>query len=920
MEDRKSVYGAQLITQLENRPSVVDSGTTINWYVHLERIGKQAQTEEMVQAAIKQFNVEHKEWLLLNVIAKKFLTREICELAVRNNGLNLKYVPKMYCDENMVLIAVRNNGDVLRDVPDSILYYEKGYEICRIAVSNNSSGDALEYVPRQWLQDERGYEICRIAVSNSSSGEALAYVPQQWLHGKRGKEICKAAVNANGYAIKYVPQKFLSKQLIKDAINAPASEKMNWSIESIISWLPKRCMSEEIVAMITKRWPISLRVVPMEFVTPALCNELVLLDPTNLRYIPVQLMSKDLIDNALRENPRVILYLPNEKLTEKRCLDAVKRDPTIPIDKFPESIYEFLEKKMKAFVTYSPEALIPPTQNENKTLSSKSTITSPTHHDITLSDGAEREVYYITDIHLEHHISSSQQLKNMSVYKIKQLLENKIAELVSSASNKRDILLVGGDVADSVALEKLFYEQLTAWNGWTGKIIAILGNHELWDKTNKVDESTRTVDEIISDYRQIMPYNVTLLENELFIVYKGQRDFVLDEQTILRTSDEELYEVCKNSTFILLGGIGFSGLNPTFNANARLYGSVVTAEEDFERSKRFCIIYEKMLACANELPVIVLTHTPMPDWSTRKYNPKWIYVSGHTHRNKFILNDEGIAVLADNQIGYFQKPWTLKKFSMDLQRYDPFAAFPDGIHEISREQYIEFNRGQGIMINDMKSPGTLYAIKCDKIYMFVLKTEKSLCLLEGGTRHKLSHDLNYYSCHLREYTQKVRAAFTPYRNALLRISKEIQTIGGNGKIHGCIVDIDWFHHLYLNPFDGKITPYFATDITQKEVYSDVETLLTLSPMPPCSYNGEALSKRYIAASNGGEISILSNRQNNELATVPEVVLDRSMYQPSRIMRSIQYIFDQNILRIWNDEILLLPHNPNISLTSSNMLE
>ena len=39
--------------------------------------------------------------------------------------------------------------------------------------------------------------------------------------------------------------------------------------------------------------------------------------------------------------------------------------------------------------------------------------------------------------------------------------------------------------------------------------------------------------------------------------------------------------------------------------------------------------------------------------------------------------------------------------------------------------------------------------------------------------------------------------------------------------------------------------------------------------------------------------------------VPRVVLDKSMYEPSRIMRSIQYIFDQNVLRIWNDAVLLI---------------
>lgn len=140
----------------------------------------------------------------------------------------------------------------------------------------------------------------------------------------------------------------------------------------------------------------------------------------------------------------------------------------------------------------------------------------------------------------------------------------------------------------------------------------------------------------------------TLLENELLIVYKGLRSEILDEETILNASDEELAEVCANSTFLVLGGIGFSGLNPVFNAEMGLYRAAVSTEEDIARSKRFRAVYEKVLASAENLRVIVLTHTQMADWSDAQYNPKWIYVSGHTHQNRFLLQRDGTAVFSDN--------------------------------------------------------------------------------------------------------------------------------------------------------------------------------------------------------------------------------------------------------------------------------
>ena len=59
-----------------------------------------------------------------------------------------------------------------------------------------------------------------------------------------------------------------------------------------------------------------------------------------------------------------------------------------------------------------------------------------------------------------------------------------------------------------------------------------------------------------------------------------------------------------------------------------------------------------------------------------------------------------------------------------------------------------------------------------------------------------------------------------------------------------------------------------------------------------------------------KLPILSRDSNNEwdLAIVPQTVLDRSMYGPSRIIRSIQYIFEQNVLRFWNDSVLSIKDN------------
>ena len=47
----------------------------------------------------------------------------------------------------------------------------------------------------------------------------------------------------------------------------------------------------------------------------------------------------------------------------------------------------------------------------------------------------------------------------------------------------------------------------------------------------------------------------------------------------------------------------------------------------------------------------------------------------------------------------------------------------------------------------------------------------------------------------------------------------------SGRVHGCIVDLDFNNHLFLNPFDGTITPYYALSTEDKIIYKSVERLI-----------------------------------------------------------------------------------------------
>lgn len=914
MDNSLATHSTSLIERLESKPEQIGRDNPFYWYFHLKEIGKQAQTKEMVEEAINSFTASNHAYRILEVVSKRHITKEICTVAVSRNGLNLKHVPNQYRDEDICLLAVQNDGGALKDVPDQILHGEKGFEICLAAVSNDFEG------------------------------LALSFVPENYLHGKKGNILCEAAVRANGYALGYVPKRLVTKKLAKLAIETPfpVREEQNLDGSSttksandilrvfrhVLALVPEEYMSEDLVHLSARLYPESLQYAPTKFVSNDLYLELVDLDPMNLRYIPMP--DKQLVEHALDATPRAILAVPEYLLTMELCRNALRRDPTIPIKGFPEDIRTQLEKEFQsdAFIGYEPFALetpAPSNQDEQALSYSK----EPYTHDLTSANSSEKPIYYISDIHLEHQLTKQpHDIESLSLPEIRERIDNKITELLASApENTSNTLLIGGDVADSIELEALFYEQLTSFSGhhrgWPGRIIAVLGNHELWDGDPMGLRGVRPVDEIIADYRQAMPRRVTILENELYIIYKGLRRVILDEETILNASTEELAEACANSTFVLLGGIGFSGLNPIYNAKMGLYRAAVSTEEDISRSRRFRAIYEKVLASAENLPVIVLTHMQMANWSDDQYNPRWIYVSGHTHQNMFLLQHDGTSVFSDNQIGYKPQSWHLNSFKIDARRYDPFKNYPNGIHPVTREQYIEFNRCMGINMQSMRHPGNLFFLKHDGAYMFVLQSEKSLCLLEGGRRHKLDKNIVYYYNNFPKYVRNVRGAFEPYQKALAMVSDEVRAIGGSGYAHGCIVDIDFYNHVYLNPFDGQLTPYYALNTTEKMVFEDMESLLQSSPIPPQLSNGESMLVRYRdTPSKEKKLPILSRRCGGkwELAAIPQVVLDKSMYEPSRIFRSIQYVFEQNVVRVWNDAILAIDDdNDPLTLHCGNQL-
>lgn len=834
----------------------------------------------------------------------------------------LSNIPKAIQTEEMVLLALENEEPYATPVLKYTAKRLKTDEMCDKAVAANVLN--FIYTPEEYRTAERCFEaVSRDTGEVTGERALLSAVPEKVLKGAFGGEIYATAVAANWRSLSFVPKEYISPKMLMDAAEAIPE---GYSLCDVTWYFPRQKLTKALSVAIMRRSGEGYDSLPPRFKK-----------------------DKDVIDAAMSSYPDVVMELTDEQLTEERLRRALELDNTL-FHRLPDEILDRFGIEHPANETQAKDAAssLPEIRAVELELSevpgtSLATTTSalPVLYDLTAGDNVPNagKFFYISDLHLESQLG----LTGMTVDEIKGKVAQKVDEMLGGLS-KEDmadgVLLVGGDVADSEEVAKIFFD--TVFFRFRGPIIFVLGNHELWDGCTYANGEScrkRSIDEVVAAYKRFYKVGsgfegkTYCLENEVLVCYKNsmQRNSdefgvgrktagmprgglcVLTEEMLLNTSTDDLREFFDECSMIVLGGLGFCGLNPRYNADTGLFRDRVSREEDIERSKRFRAVYDKVMSCASDKRVVVLTHTQMEDWTTDAPNKGWVYVNGHTHQNGLVKTDDGVAVLYDNQVGYKPKKWHLNQFSLE-RYYDPFEAWADGIYQITPQQYMDFNAGRGIQMEYFRQQGDIYALKKKGIYMFMLQYSIGLYLLRGGQKLNVFHGLEYYAANLEQYVEKIQAAFRPYRNALDKIAAEVKRFGGSGYVHGSIVDIDFYNHIYLDPFDGYLMPYFAFDVTGRREFRSVQELLESSPIPALGSDGKPLLSAYTKLLDAGGVSILEPTvKEDALAVVPMEILDeRNIYAPSRVMKSIQYLLDKGVVRVWNDAVLSMPDRSTLT--------
>ncbi len=549
-----------------------------------------------------------------------------------------------------------------------------------------------------------------------------------------------------------------------------------------------------------------------------------------------------------------------------------------------------------------------------------------------------QNIYYISDIHLDYKLHEKFPIR-ATRYEIICYMRELAQDMISNYDfTWNDFLLIAGDISHSSDLAILFLKILSGEFGkkvMCGRIIVVLGNHEIANINDyeKNSENKLTIDDIVEKYKSsFRSYAVEILHNDLLIVsakymsnstkYIATSITIISEKKLGSYSPAKLKSLCDQSSLIVFGGLGFSGLNKDMNASHGMYHKTITnLKEDIKETKKFNKLYCKLNKYLKDYQLIILTHTPKDYWSDAPFNSNWIYINGHTHINTYTLTDE-LKHFADNQIGYKRKKLGLKHFYTSFD-YDVFAKYEDGIYDISYKEYLDFYRGKKIPFEYKKKENKIIMVKKKEIYAFFCKkpNKDKLYLLEGGKARIIKNqDINYYYENLDSYYLAAKNILSNYYNYLITISNSIKKFGGKGTIHGSIIDINSLNHVYVNPNDYSLTPYYALSVKNKYVYPSVEKLL--------SEANEELYHRYLELPEDIKAPILpkskfdtpmliyDETQGND--SVPLYVEDTIIYTTSNKLKKFQYMFELNIVRVWDEKLIsqyrdFQNNNTNITL-------
>lgn len=440
-------------------------------------------------------------------------------------------------------------------------------------------------------------------------------------------------------------------------------------------------------------------------------------------------------------------------------------------------------------------------------------------------------------------------------------------------------------------------------------VYSVLGNHEFWSFQSYEDcvSAYRTLFDDLhihflnSDVKWLGPHNFPTREIEN--PETGKREHA----PLSRQEDPKRYDILMlhYSNAIIVGGTGYAASNPKYNAAQGIYGAAINEQQEKQLAEEWREIYRgaNLNARKQHTALIVLTHMPFSDWAADDLTTEnHVFFYGHNHRNELFHDENNSFIFADNQVGYSGNSFSFKKALLH-KPVNPFAGDPDGFRQISVTEYKEFHSyvcdsipRTGTIERQIASGGVFYVIKHNGFYGFFTKTKKGIFICNSGQiRFIDSFPIKYYDRMFSDMVCVYLKLLSPLRTAQESASEFVKSFGGTGKIHGTIVDIDFYNHIMFNTDDGTITYYYSPFFGAVKPYRDILSLLT-EQRPD-------FADKYLKSGSAENLPDILRTDSGVDSFLQTVDIKNSQYAISRRVNALQRLFDKHILRDWNDGIL-----------------
>lgn len=412
-------------------------------------------------------------------------------------------------------------------------------------------------------------------------------------------------------------------------------------------------------------------------------------------------------------------------------------------------------------------------------------------------------------------------------------------------------------------------------------------------------------------YEQCCPLGLVVLGNHEYIGFRDVEEAV----EFYRAALEPLgYIVLQNSYIeselsIIYGGSGFAKYSEQYNANNLLCCDEMMGNREYEieQTTLFENGYEKAKQRAQETGkcFICVTHYPVENCLGR-FDREAVYFTGHTHRNERI-RAEGKVLYADNQVGFhknggFDGKIRFKQATTDSVK-NPYGDLADGCFDTNTDEYLQFYDyigeyiGKGTLIRNRCKEGKLYVIKSNGYYGFFIVKKSGTSIVNGGRTKKiaLSQNIKWIQDNFNIVVNKYLAALEPLRAKQVQLSRELKSLGFKGTIHGLIVDIDFYNHILVNPFDGTITFYYSPFFGQVQPFESFQKQLAFMGRTDLLEGNVTESQQNEIALYGSNM-LATVEDNDVLSEMTTVSRTAGAYGVSKVINPLQRLFTGHVLR------------------------